>query len=202
MTAAFRTSRSPWVVPAMIVLAVALRLPGLARPEIGDESAGIAVAADYILIPEKPFTLEEVCESIQRRHAQGKHFSLIVVAEGAVSEELKKPILQSEKRDAFGHLRLGGIGEVLAKEVEERTGFETRSVVLGHLQRGGAPTPYDRILATLYGVKAVELAQQGRSGVMVALQGNQIVAVELAKCVASAKTVDMEIYKMAQTFFG
>lgn len=163
---------------------------------------GLAGGADYILIPEKPFTVEEVCDSIKRRHGKGKTFSIIVVSEGAVLAETERVITKDARLDAFGHVMLGGIGKFLCEEIEKKTGFECRDVVLGHLQRGGSPTAYDRILATRYGIAAVDLIQKGDFGKMVALRGNQIVAVSLEEGVKRAKIVDMGIYEIAQTFFG
>ncbi len=163
---------------------------------------GLAGGADYILIPEKPFTIDEVCDSIKRRHSAGKTFSIIVVAEGAVLEETEKIITKDTKKDAFGHAMLGGVGKFLCMEVEKRTGFECRDVVLGHLQRGGSPTAFDRILATRYGMAAVDLIQKKDFGKMVALRGNQIVAVNLEEGVKRSKTVDMDLYEIAKTFFG
>ena len=163
---------------------------------------GLAGGADHILIPEKPFTTDEVCDSINRRHDRGKTFSIIVVAEGAVLSESEKVMTKGAKTDAFGHVMLGGIGKFLCEEIEKRTGFETRDVVLGHLQRGGSPTAFDRILATRYGIAAVDLIQKKDFGKMVALRGNQIVAVSLEEGIKRAKTVDMDLYEIAQTFFG
>lgn len=163
---------------------------------------GLAGGADYILIPEKPFTIDEVSESIKRRQATGRTFSIIVIAEGAVLKESEEVMTKDSKVDAFGHVALGGIGKFLCKEIEKRTGFETRDVVLGHLQRGGSPTAFDRILATRYGIAAVDLIQNKDFGKMVALRGNQIVAVSLEEGVSKSKTVDMDIYEMAKTFFG
>jgi phosphofructokinase-like protein len=164
-------------------------------------AAGLAGGADAILIPEKPFDIDEVCEYIRRRQKRGRNFSLIVVAEGAKPKGGKE-IVYSERIDEFGHISLGGIGYYLAKEIEQRTGIETRVVVLGHLQRGGSPTAFDRILATRFGVAAVDLAHQGKFGYMVALQGNQIVPVPLKEVVGKRKTVDMELYELASVFFG
>ena len=163
---------------------------------------GLAGGADYILIPEKPFTISEVCDSIKRRHASGRTFSIIVAAEGAVLAEGETVITKDVKKDAFGHVMLGGIGKFLCKEIEERTGFECRDVVLGHLQRGGSPTAFDRILATRYGIAAVDLIEKKDFGKMVALRGNQVVAVSLEEGVKRAKTVDMDVYEIAKTFFG
>ncbi|MEE9614203.1 MAG: 6-phosphofructokinase [Thermodesulfobacteriota bacterium] len=163
---------------------------------------GLAGGADIILIPEKPFDLDEVCEVVRKRKEGGKNFSIIVAAEGAHPKESGSMITKDKELDAFGHVKLGGVGEFLAKEVEKRTGFETRHVVLGHLQRGGTPTAYDRILATRFGVKAAELIEEGKFGRMAALQGNSITDVSLEEAVGKTKTVDMEIYKIAEVFFG
>jgi 6-phosphofructokinase 1 len=162
--------------------------------------AGIAGGADVILIPEKPIQIDEVCDSIKKRHARGKTFSIVVVAEGA--KFANKDILVAEKLDEFGHVRLGGIGELLGTEIEKRTGFETRVSVFGHIQRGGSPTAFDRILGTRFGVKAVELVLKKKFGRMVALQGNKIVDVALEEAVKELKTVDDEMYEIAQVFFG
>ncbi|MBI5406924.1 MAG: 6-phosphofructokinase [Nitrospirae bacterium] len=163
---------------------------------------GLAGGADYILVPEKPFTIDEVCSSIKRRHSVGKTFSIIVVAEGAVLAEAEKIITKDIRKDAFGHAMLGGIGKFLCEEIEKKTGYECRDVVLGHLQRGGSPTAFDRILATRYGIAAVELIQKKDFGKMVALRGNQIVAVSLEEGIKRSKTIDMDIYEIASTFFG
>src|SRR3990172_6171016 len=163
---------------------------------------GLAGGADMILIPEKPFDIEEVCGIVKKRSYEGKGFSIIVAAEGAVPKEVEGYITKDTKKDAFGHVMLVGIGEFLAKEIEKRTGVESRHVVLGHLQRGGSPTAHDRILATRYGVRAVELVNEGKFGMMVALQGNKIIAIPLEEGVKQTKTVDMEIYKIAEVFFG
>lgn len=163
---------------------------------------GLAGGADYILVPEKPFTIEEVCSSIKRRHSVGKTFSIIVVAEGAVLAEAEKIVTKDTRKDAFGHAMLGGVGKFLCEEIEKKTGYECRDVVLGHLQRGGSPTAFDRILATRYGIAAVELIRKKDFGKMVALRGNQIVAVSLEEGVTRSKTIDMDIYEIASTFFG
>lgn len=163
--------------------------------------AGLAGGADVILIPEKPFDIDEVCECIRQRQKRGRNFSLIVVAEGA------KPtggveIVYSESLDEFGHIRLGGIGYYLGKEIEKCMGIETRVVVLGHLQRGGSPTAFDRILATRYGVEAIDLVHAGKFDRMVAIKGNKIVSVPLAEVSGKRKTVDLELYDLATIFFG
>jgi ATP-dependent phosphofructokinase / diphosphate-dependent phosphofructokinase len=162
---------------------------------------GIAGGADYILIPEIPFDLDEICCQIQKRRERGKDFSIVVVSEGATPKE-KSLVTQTEELDAFGHVRLGGIGNFLGKEIGRRTGFETRVTVLGHVQRGGSPTAFDRILATRYGIAAIDLVKQEKYGHMVSLQGNRIVPVPLAEAVAELKTVDPELYEIARVFFG
>ncbi len=169
--------------------------------------AGISGGADFILIPEIPINLDEVCAAIKKRHSRGKTFSIIVVAEGAqFSEETNakqgKEILQDHSLDDFGHVKLGGIGDMLAKWIEKATGFETRTTVLGHIQRGGTPTAFDRVLGTRYGIKAMQLVIERNFGKMVALKGNSIVAVPLQEAVSELKTVDRELYNIAQTFFG
>jgi len=168
--------------------------------------SGIAGGADIILIPEKPVNLDKVCEAICKRHARGKDFSIVVVAEGAkvaLDEEDRKKesfIVQDECLDAFGHVRLGGIGKLLATEIEKRTGFEARYVILGHIQRGGTPTAFDRVLGTRFGIAAVDLVHKGEFGKMVSLQGNKIVPVELTEAVAVTKYVDEELYNIAVVF--
>jgi len=163
--------------------------------------AGLAGGADMILIPEAPINLGEVCDIIRKRHERGKYFSIIVVAEGAKFME-KDVIVQKEKLDEFGHVRLGGIGQLLADILEKKTGFETRYTVLGHLQRGGSPTAFDRVLGTRFGVRAVELALEGRFGEMVSLRGTEIISVPIEKAVGKLKTVDMRLYDIAKIFFG
>ena len=163
--------------------------------------AGIAGGADVILIPEIPIDIEEVCMLIKKRHTRGKTFSIVVVAEGAQFKDTSL-ITQEEKLDEFGHVRLGGIGERLGREIEKRTGYETRVSVLGHLQRGGSPTAFDRILGTRFGIKAVELVKNKKFGRMVALAGNKISDVPISEAVKQLKTVDMELYKISQEFFG
>lgn len=163
--------------------------------------AGIAGGADIILIPEVPIDIEEVCELIKKRHERGKSFSIVVVAEGA---QFKKGamVTQEEKLDAFGHVRLGGIGHRIGEEIEKRTGYETRVTVLGHIQRGGTPTAFDRVLATRFGIKAMELVIKKDYGKMVSLQGNKIVTVPIEEAISKLKTVDMELYNIAKIFFG
>ncbi len=163
--------------------------------------AGIAGGADVILIPEIPIDLDEVCKIIKKRHERGKTFSIVVVSEGAQFKD-GSMITQEQKLDAFGHVRLGGIGEDLAAQIEKRTGFETRVSVLGHIQRGGSPTAFDRVLGTRFGVKAVELIKNKKFGRMVALAGIKIIDVPLEEAVKALKTVDMELYDIAKVFFG
>ena len=164
--------------------------------------AGIAGGADVILIPEQPIDIEQVCELIKRRHERGKEFSIIVVAEGAQLKKDTANITREGSLDEFGHVQLGGIGDLLGKLIEERTGFETRVTVLGHIQRGGSPTAFDRVLGTRFGVKAVELVLEGRFGQMVSLQGSKIVSVPIEQGTGALKTVDQELYELAKTFFG
>ena len=163
---------------------------------------GIAGGADIILIPERPFKVDDIVEVVNKRREEGKTFSIVVIAEGAIPEEVGGHVTKDQELDAFGNVKLGGVGELVAGEVEKRTGLETRYVVLGHLQRGGAPTAYDRVLATRYGVRAVELVEQGRFGQMVALKGNSIVDVSLEAATKKTRTVDDELYSIAQVFFG
>ena len=162
--------------------------------------SGIAGGADGILIPEVPFDIDEVCHKLKKRH-QSKNFSIVVAAEGAVPKGGEQ-ILQSDKTDAFGHVRLGGIGRVVADEIEKRIGIETRLTVLGHTQRGGSPTAYDRILATRFGVRAVDAVKKGDFGKMVALRSEKIITVKLEEAVLKNKLVDMELYEIAELFFG
>jgi ATP-dependent phosphofructokinase / diphosphate-dependent phosphofructokinase len=168
--------------------------------------SGMAGGADVILIPEHPITIEEACADIQRRHERGKDFSIVVVSEGYevtyASGEKQQIAQPPAARDQFGHVRLGGVGDVLAAEIEERTGYETRVTVLGHVQRGGTPTPRDRILATRYGLKAADLVHEERWGTMAALHGDAIVDVPLRDAVAELKTVPPEHYEAAKVFFG
>jgi 6-phosphofructokinase 1 len=163
--------------------------------------SGLAGGADAILVPERPFDVEEVCGLIRRRHSRGRYFSIVVVAEGAVPAEGTMETLEGDT-DEFGHVRLGGIGQRLSLEIEERTGFETRVTVLGHVQRGGTPTPYDRVLATRMGVAASDAAQAGSWGTMPALRGSRIELVALRDAVAELRLVPAEEYEVAETFFG
>jgi phosphofructokinase-like protein len=163
--------------------------------------AGIAGGADVILIPEKPFDIEEVCECVRQRQQRGRNFSIIVVAEGAKPKGGVE-IVYSESLDEFGHIRFGGIGYYLGKEIESRMNIETRVVVLGHLQRGGTPTAFDRILATRYGIAAIDLVHERKFGCMVALKGNKIVSVPIEEVIGKRKTVDLQLYDTASLFFG
>ncbi|HEU4488306.1 MAG TPA: 6-phosphofructokinase [Actinomycetota bacterium] len=163
--------------------------------------SGLAGGADEILVPEQPFDIEEVCSHIRHRHNRGRTFSIVVVAEGATPQEGGET-LQSEARDAFGHVRLGGIGVWLEHEIEARTNFETRVTILGHIQRGGTPTAYDRVLATRFGIAAVDAVAAGDYGVMVALRGTEIVRVPLSEAVGQLKTLSPELYEQAGVFFG
>ena len=163
--------------------------------------AGIAGGADFILVPELPIDVDEVCAAIRKRHDRGKTFSIIVVAEGAEFAK-GQTMLRDKKLDSFGHVRLGGIGDALGEIIEEKTKFETRVTVLGHVQRGGTPTAFDRVLGTRFGVKAVELVISGQWGKMVSLKGNAIVAVPIELATQKLKTLDMELYDIAKIFFG
>jgi phosphofructokinase-like protein len=162
--------------------------------------SGIAGGADVILVPEIPVDFEEVAESIRKRHARGKNFSIVVVSEGCELPGLT----DAEERDQFGHVILSkrGVGDALAREIEQRTGYETRVTVLGHIQRGGSPTPRDRVLATRFGLKAADLAAAGDFGQMAALHGDDVVAVPLAEAIAELKVVPREWYDVARAFFG
>jgi 6-phosphofructokinase 1 len=166
--------------------------------------AGIAGGADMILIPEFPMGFNEICHAIKRRHDRGKNFSIVVVAEGAqlADEHGQSIAVQSERRDAFGHVRLGGIAPALAEHIEERTGYETRYSVLGHIQRGGSPTAFDRVLGTRFGLAAADLLHAKKFGRMVALQGTEIRDVTLEEAVGSLKTVSPERYNMVRVFFS
>ena len=166
--------------------------------------SGIAGGADMILIPEQPVTVEEACDELRRRHVRGKDFSIVVVSEGyeLAFESGDRQTVAQHETDQFGHIRLGGVGEILAREIEERTGYETRVTVLGHVQRGGTPTPRDRVLATRYGLKAADLVHERAFGRMAALHGDQIVDVSLKEATAELKTVPEDWYEVASAFFG
>jgi 6-phosphofructokinase 1 len=164
--------------------------------------SGMAGGADVILIPERPFDIEEVCRLIRRRHSRGRYFSIVVVAEGATPVEGGDMATVTEGEDEFGHARLGGIGQRLEREIEERTGYETRTTVLGHIQRGGTPTAFDRVLATRFGMAAIDAATEGRWGMMPALCGTRIELVQLEDAVRELRTVPPEDYEAAAAFFG
>jgi len=164
--------------------------------------SGIAGGADAILVPERPFDIEQVCEHIRHRHQAGRTFSIVVVAEGAVPLESDDVVTAQDASDSFGHVRLGGIGVKLEMEIERRTGYETRATILGHIQRGGTPTAYDRVLATRFGIAAIDCASDRDYGKMVALRGPAIERVPLTDAVDQLKTIDAEIYETAEVFFG
>jgi ATP-dependent phosphofructokinase / diphosphate-dependent phosphofructokinase len=164
--------------------------------------SGVAGGADVILIPEMPFDIDEVCQLIRRRHERGRRFSIVVAAEGAVPREGTAMTLETGELDEFGHPRLGGIGARLEHEIEQRTGYETRATVLGHVQRGGTPTPYDRVLATRFGLAAIDAVHNGQWGMMASLRSTDIVLVPLADAVASLRTVPVEEYERYGILFG
>jgi 6-phosphofructokinase 1 len=164
--------------------------------------AGLAGGADCILIPEEPKTIDEICDTLKKRHARGPQFSIVVVAEGFKLAGGYQEATKDQKLDQFGHVRLGGIGEILAGEIEDRTGFETRSTVLGHIQRGGSPTAYDRVLGIRYGVRAVDLIEQGKFGSMVCLHGGKITDMPITKALKKLKYVDTELVRTAEIFYG
>jgi ATP-dependent phosphofructokinase / diphosphate-dependent phosphofructokinase len=163
--------------------------------------SGVAGGADVILIPEIPFDIEEVCRLIGRRHGRGRYFSIVVAAEGAMPKKGTMSVATGEL-DEFGHPRLGGIGQALEREIEKRTGFETRATVLGHVQRGGTPTAFDRVLATRLGLAAIEAAHAGRWGTMTALRATEIELVQLADAVAEVRRVPVEEYERYGVLFG
>ena len=164
--------------------------------------SGLAGGADVILVPERPFDIDEVATVIRKRYDRGRYFSIVVVAEGAklateMDREHGAAVVTEFGKDEFGHVRLGGIGNVLAREIEKRTGFETRTVVLGHIQRGGSPSAFDRVLATRYGMGAIDAIHRGDFGVMMALQGTQIVAVPLTEEILRTRLVDQDLLEVA-----
>jgi 6-phosphofructokinase 1 len=163
--------------------------------------AAIAGGATLVLVPEEPFDIEEVCAAIRHRHEGGRYASIVVVAEGATPREGTMALVSGEV-DAFGHVRLGGIGDQLAKEIESRTGYETRAIVLGHVQRGGTPTAFDRVLATRFGIAAVDAVHDGDFGKMVALRAGKIVRVPLGEATDELKLVDPDVLDVAKVFFG
>ncbi len=164
--------------------------------------AGIAGGADIILVPEHPFRISEVCQILNHRKSLGRFFSIIVVAEDAHPHPDEDFLLPEERERVFQHTRLGGIGHLLARKIEELTGIETRVTVLGYTQRGGVPTAYDRLLATRLGVKAVDMARAGEFGHMAALQGTRMASVPIEQAVSCIRRLDDELYETARVFFG
>jgi 6-phosphofructokinase 1 len=165
-------------------------------------AGGLAGGADCILIPEQPMSIDQICDILKKRHARGRLFSIVVVAEGFKLAGEDRLVTKDKKLDQFGHVQLGGIGEQIAKLIEERTGFETRATVLGHVQRGGTPTAFDRLLATRYGVKAVDLIQAGKFGHLVSLKGGRITDIPLGRVARKLKLVDPELIQTAEIFYG
>jgi len=167
--------------------------------------SGIAGGADVILIPERPFDVDKVADSIRQRHERGLYFSIIVVAEGAKFSSAEPgqgaPVLQDMGKDEFGHVKLGGIANILAREIEKRTGFETRAVVLGHIQRGGSPSAFDRVLATRYGLGAIDMVHRGEFGCMAALRSNKIVSIPLLEAISRNRVVDNEMIQIVDGLF-
>ncbi len=167
--------------------------------------SGIAGGADVILIPERPFDVDKVADSIRQRHERGLYFSIIVVAEGAKFSSSEPgqgaPVLQDMGKDEFGHVKLGGIANILAREIEKRTGFETRAVVLGHIQRGGSPSAFDRVLATRYGLGAIDMVHRGEFGCMAALRSNKIVSIPLLEAISRNRVVDNEMIQIVDGLF-
>ena len=163
--------------------------------------SGMAGGADVILVPERPFDLGEVCASIERRHSGGRTFSIVVVSEGAVPKGGAE-VADEQQIDAFGHVRLGGIAVQLERDIEQRTGYESRMTILGHVQRGGTPTAYDRVLATRFGVAAMDAVSDGAFGQMVGLRGPDIVRVSLEDALRDLKLLDPGLYETAEVFFG
>jgi ATP-dependent phosphofructokinase / diphosphate-dependent phosphofructokinase len=163
--------------------------------------SGLAGGADVILVPERPFDIDEVCARLSHRHSHGANFSIVVVAEGATPIEGTME-LQTGELDEFGHVRLGGVGNRVAEEVEQRTGYEARVTALGHVLRGGTPTAYDRVIATRFGLEAIDAVHEGDYGKMVALRGTDFVRVPIQEGVAELKTLDPKFYDAASVFFG
>ena len=163
--------------------------------------SGLAGGADVILIPEEPFDIEHICARLTHRHQRGASFSIVVVAEGAVPKEGTMELLTGDV-DEFGHVRLGGIGARLQEEIERRTGFEARMTSLGHVLRGGSPTAYDRVIATRFGIEAIDAVHEGDFGKMVALRGTAIIRTPIEEGVRELKTVDPDLFADAAVFFG
>jgi ATP-dependent phosphofructokinase / diphosphate-dependent phosphofructokinase len=163
--------------------------------------SGMAGGADIILIPEEPFDIDEICDRLKHRHQRGASFSIVVAAEGATPKEGTMEV-QAGEVDDFGHVRLGGIGQRLADEIEQRTGYEARMTALGHVLRGGTPSAYDRVIATRFGVEAIDAAHEGDYGKMVALHGTDVVRIPIEQGVDRLKTVDGRLFETASVFFG
>jgi phosphofructokinase-like protein len=163
--------------------------------------SGLAGGADAILVPERPFDIDDVCNHLRRRHEKGRRFSIVVVSEGAHPADAAEASSTGQV-DAFGHARLGGVAVMLEREIEERTGFETRMTILGHVQRGGTPNAYDRVLGTRFGVAAVDAITRGDTGKMVALRGTDVITVPLSEALAEPKLLDPELFETAEVFFG
>ncbi len=164
--------------------------------------SGIAGGADVILIPERPFNVDNVADSIRQRHERGRYFSILVVAEGAkFASGTGTAIQQDMGKDEFGHAKLGGIANILAREIEKRTGYETRAVVLGHIQRGGSPSAFDRVLATRYGLGAIDMVHRGEFGCMAALRSNKIVSIPLLEAISRNRVVDDEMIQIVDGLF-
>jgi 6-phosphofructokinase 1 len=161
--------------------------------------AGIAGGATLTLIPEEPFDIDEVCQAIKRRHAGGRYATIVVVAEGATPAPGTIELEPAEK-DQYGHIRLGGIGNVLAAEIEQRTGIETRVTILGHVQRGGKPSALDRVISTWFGIAAIDAVHEGAFGEMVTLRDGRVERIRLAEAVAALKLVDPDLYAVAKVF--
>jgi len=167
--------------------------------------AGLAGGADMIVIPEQPISVQEICDLIRHRHERGKDFSIVVVAEGAtfiLDDGTELRAVHDEDTDEFGHARMGGIGNLLAGRIQVETGYETRVTVLGHTQRGGAPSAFDRVLGTRFGIAAADFVQKGKFGQMVAMQGDEIVAVDLSEVAGKTRYVSEKYYRLARPFFG
>jgi ATP-dependent phosphofructokinase / diphosphate-dependent phosphofructokinase len=163
--------------------------------------AGIAGGATTVLVPEQPFDIDKVCAVLQKRHSRGRYASIVVVAEGAKSAD-GRISLDAHAKGPGGHQKLGGIAYLIAPEIEQRTGFETRVTVLGHVQRGGTPTAYDRVLATRYGIGAIDLVHEQAWGQMVSFRGARITRSPLSECLGATRTLDAGMYEVAETFFG
>jgi 6-phosphofructokinase 1 len=164
--------------------------------------SGLAGGADVVLVPERPFDVDEICDRLRRRQAAGHTFSIVVVAEGARPKDGEVWSEHEGTTDAFGHVRLGGIAVHLEREIEQRTGFECRMTILGHVQRGGTPLAYDRVLGTRFGVEAIDAASEGDFGTMVALRGTDIVRVSLDEALAEPKLLDPRLFETAEAFFA